>query len=144
MSPTSHIPSRAIIVSMIITFAVSLINIGSATALNAIISLVVVSLLSSYYITIACLVWRRLRGGPLPDRRWSLGKYGLAINITSLIFLTPIYFFAFWPAVTPMHLGTMNWAVVMYGGMVILSLVYYVIWARHEYDGPVTMVKRDL
>jgi len=41
-----HIPLRAVIVSMIITFTVSLINIGSAAALNAIISLVVVSLLS--------------------------------------------------------------------------------------------------
>ncbi len=139
-----HIPLRAVIVSMIITFTVSLINIGSATALNAIISLVVVSLLSSYYITIACLVWRRLRGEPLPERRWSLGKYGLAINITSLIFLTPICFFAFWPAATPVQPDTMNWAVVMYGGMVIWSLVYYVIWARHIYVVPVTIVDEEI
>jgi choline transport protein len=125
-----------VLVSMIITFTVSLINIGSATALNAIISLVVVSLLSSYYITISCLVWRRLRGKPLPERRWSLGKYGLAINITALIFLTPVYFFAFWPAATPVQPDTMNWAVVMYVGIMICSLVYYVIWARHIYDGP--------
>jgi choline transport protein len=107
------VPRRAVIVSMIITFTVSLINIGSATALNAIISLVVVPLLSSYYITISCLVWRRLRGKPLPQRRWSLGKYGLAVNITALISLTPIYFFAFWPAATPIQPDTMNWAVVM-------------------------------
>lgn len=127
---------------MTITFAVSLINIGSATALNAIISLVVVSLLSSYYITIACLVWRRLRGEPLPERRWSLGKNGLAINIASLVFLTPIWFFAFWPAVTPTEPDTMNWAIVMYGGMIIWSMVYYFGWARHIYVGPVTIVKR--
>jgi choline transport protein len=139
-----HIPLRAVIVSMIVTFTVSLINIGSATALNAIISLVVVSLLSSYYITISCLVWRRLKGEPLPERRWSLGKYGLAINITSLFFLTPIWFFAFWPAATPVKPDTMNWAVVMYGGMIIWSLVYYAIWARHSYVGPVTIVKRDM
>ncbi len=138
------IPLRALVVSMIVTFTVSLINIGSATALNAIISLVIVSLLSSYYIAISCLVWRRLRGERLPERRWSLGKYGLAINITSLIFLASIYFFAFWPAATPVQPDTMNWAVVMYGGMMIWSLVYYVIWARHIYVGPVKDVKRDL
>ena len=129
---------------MSITYIVSLINVGSTAALNAIVSLCVVSLLTSYYVTIACLVWRRLKGEPLPARRWSLGRYGLAINIISLLFLTPIYFFAFWPLSTPVEPESMNWAVVMYGGVVIWSLVYYAIWGRHSYVGPVMVVKRDL
>lgn len=129
---------------MSITCLVSLINIGSDTALNAIVSLCVVSLLTSYYITIGCLVWRRLWGEPLPPRRWSLGKYGLAINISALIGLTPIYFFAFWPQTTPVEPSTMNWAVLMYGGIVIWSMVYYFIWGKHSYIGPVMVVKRDL
>lgn len=138
-----HVPIRAVLVSMTITCLVSLINIGSSAALNAIVSLGVVALMSSYYITIACLVWRRLKGAPLPSRRWSLGKYGLATNIASLLFLTPIFFFAFWPLSTPVQPSSMNWAVVMYGGIVIWSLVYYSIWGRHSYIGPVIMVKRD-
>lgn len=144
VSPTMHIPLRAVLVSLCVTCLVSLINIGSTTALNAIVSLGVVALLSSYFITIACLVWRRLRGEPLPPRRWSLGRYGLAINIASLIFLIPIYFFAFWPAVTPVEASSMNWAVLMYSAVVIWSLVYYLIWGRHSYVGPVMVVKRDL
>ena len=138
-----HIPVRAVVVSMCITCTVSLINIGSNVAFNAIISLGVVALLNSYYITIACLVWRRLRGKPLPARRWSLGRYGLAINILSLLFLTPIYFFAFWPPATPVEPDTMNWAVVMYGGVVIWALVYYAVWGRHSYVGPVAIVNRE-
>ena len=139
-----HIPLRAVLVSMSITYIVSMINIGSTAALNAIVSLCVVSLLTSYYMTIACLVWRRLKGEPLPARRWSLGRYGLAIIIVSLRFLTPIYFFAFWPLSTPVEPESMNWAVVMYGGIVIWSLVYYAVWGRHSYVGPVMVVKRDL
>lgn len=42
-----------------------------------------------------------LRGPPLPPRRWSLGRYGLAINIISLAFILPLLFFAFWPVATP-------------------------------------------
>jgi hypothetical protein len=42
-----------------------------------------------------------LRGPPLPPRRWSLGRYGLAINIISLCFILPLLFFAFWPVATP-------------------------------------------
>lgn len=143
VSPTKQIPLRAIIVSMIITWLISLINIGSTAALNAIVSLGVVSLLTSYYITIACLVSRRLKGKPLPPRRWSLGKFGLPINIMSLLFLTPIYFFAFWPLSTSVEPSSMNWAVLMYGGVVTWSLVYYFIWGKHTYLGPVTRVKRD-
>ena len=77
------------------------INLGSSTALNAINSLGGVSILTSYFITISCLVWRRLRGPPLPPRRWSLGRFGLAINVAALMFLTPVWFFAFWPLATP-------------------------------------------
>lgn len=138
-----HIPLRAVAISMCITCLVSLINVGSNTALNAIVSLGVVALLSAYFITIACLVWKRLRGESLPSRRWSLGGYGLAINIVSLLFLTPIYFFAFWPLSTPVTPKSMNWAVVMYGGVVIWSLAYYFSWGKHSYVGPVAVVKRD-
>lgn len=74
-SPTLHIPLRATIVTMSITCLISLINVGSTAALNAIVSLAIVSLLSSYFITIACLLWRLLKGDPLPPRRWSLGTH---------------------------------------------------------------------
>ncbi len=119
-----------------------MINIGSTAALNAIASLGVVALLNSYFITICCLVWRRLRGEPLPPRRWSLGRYGLTINIFSLLFLTPIYFFALWPLSIPVAPSSMNWAVLMYGSIVIWSMVYYFIWGKHTYVGPVTITKR--
>ncbi len=82
-------------------------------------------------------------GEPLPIGRWSLGRYGLAINVAALVLLTPIYFFAFWPAATPVSPQNMNWAVVMYGGVVIWSLVYYAIWGKHSYIGPVEVVKRN-
>lgn len=139
-----HIPLRAIIISLSITFIVSLINIGSTSALNAIISLGAVSLMSSYFITISCLVWRRIYGDPLPPCRWSLGRYGLAINIAALLFITPIMFFAFWPIVTPVVPSTMNWAVLMYGTVIIWSLTYYAIWGKKSYVGPVMVVKRDM
>ncbi|KAL8917346.1 MAG: hypothetical protein Q9208_008016 [Pyrenodesmia sp. 3 TL-2023] len=143
VSPTMHVPVRATVASVAVTCLVSLINIGSTTALNAIVSLCIAAGLTSYYIAIGCVVWRRLVGAPLPPRRWSLGRYGLAINIASLCFLTPIGLFAFWPPVTPVAPSTMNWAVVMYGGIIIWSLVYYSVWGRHAYSGPVIVVKRD-
>lgn len=101
-----NIPLRAVCVS-IVGCLISLINLGSSVALNAINSLGIVSILSSYFITISCLIWRRTQG-PLPTRRWSLGKYGMAINIGAMIFLTSIWFFAFWPLTLLVTAENMN------------------------------------
>ena len=119
------------------------INLGSSVALNAINSLGGVSILTSYFITIGCLIYRRVRGPPLPPRRWSLGKYGLGINIAALMFLVPLWFFAFWPLATPVTAASMNWSSTMFAGTLIVALVYYVAKARHVYTGPVVLVKRE-
>jgi len=94
VSPGSNIPLRAVLVSFMATTLLSLINIGSSVALNAINSLAGVSLLTSYVIVLSCLIWRRLYGAPLPPRQWSLGRYGLLINVCALLFLLPLWFFA--------------------------------------------------
>lgn len=95
-------------------------------------------------VTIGCLIWRRLYGAPLPPRRWSLGKYGLAINIAAVAFLLPLWFFVFWPLATPVTAATMNWSSVLFVGVIVFFVVWYFVKARHVYSGPVTLVKRDL
>ncbi|KAK2764533.1 hypothetical protein FQN54_009228 [Arachnomyces sp. PD_36] len=144
VTPGWNIPLNAVIVSLIITVLLSLINIGSDVALFAIVSLTITSLMTSYIITISCLVIKRLRGQPLPPHRWSLGKYGLAINIGALAFLIPLFVFAMFPLTAEVEPATMNWSVVMYGGMLIFSTAYYWLGGRHTYIPPVALVKRDL
>ncbi|RMZ84563.1 hypothetical protein DV737_g1207, partial [Chaetothyriales sp. CBS 132003] len=143
VSPGWNIPLHAVTVSLVVSSLLSCINIGSYTALNAINSLGGVAILTSYYITICCIIYRRLNGPPLPPRRWSLGKAGLWINIAALCFLTPIWFFAFWPLAKPVTATNMNWSSPMFCGTLIIAIAYYLIKARHEYVGPVMHVKRD-
>jgi choline transport protein len=137
-----NIPLPAIAVSLTISALLALINIGSSVALNAITSLAALSVLVSYFLTIACLVHRRLVGPPLPPRRWLLGRWGLAINVAALLLLIPLIFFLTWPLATPVTAQTMNWSPVMLGGVLIIAAVYYVIKGRHEYTGPVAFVRR--
>ncbi|KIW50408.1 hypothetical protein PV05_11997 [Exophiala xenobiotica] len=143
VTPGWNIPLRAVSVSFAVSSLLSCINIGSATALNAINSLGGCSILTSYYITIGCLIWRRLNGPPLPSRRWSLGKYGLPINIAALMFLTPLWFFAWWPLSTPVTAEFMNWSSTMFAGTIIFAMGWYFLKARHIYTGPVVLVKRE-
>ncbi|KAH8809152.1 amino acid/polyamine transporter I [Xylogone sp. PMI_703] len=143
VTPGWNVPLNAVSVCLVISSLISLINIGSSVALNAINSLGGVAILSSYVITISSLIARRFSGEPLPPRRWSLGKFGLPMNIIALSFLAPVLFFAFWPLARPVTAENLNWSSTMFGGTITFALVYYAIKGRHEYVGPGVQVKRD-
>ncbi|PLB48531.1 amino acid transporter [Aspergillus steynii IBT 23096] len=144
VTPGWNIPFNAVMVSFVVTALLSLINIGSTVALQAIVTLTISSLMSSYVITIGCLLLKRLRGHPLPPHRWTLGRFGMAVNIGALAFLLPVFVFAFFPLTATVDKETMNWCVVMYCGVIIIAVVYYLFRGRHHYIPPVALVKRDV
>ncbi|KAK5168302.1 uncharacterized protein LTR77_006871 [Saxophila tyrrhenica] len=144
ISPGWNIPLNAVLLSLLVTSLLSLINIGSYVALNAILALTAVSLLTSYIIVISCLILKRLRGQPLPARRWSLGKWGLPINIIALCYLLPIYVFSFFPvALVELSAASMNWAIVIYVGIMGFATIYYFVYGHKVYLPPVALVKRE-
>ncbi len=101
-------------------------------------------MLNSYMISIGCILLKRLRGEPLPLRRWSLGRYGGVVNALAVCFILPVYVFMFFPAATPVVPSTMNWGIAIYGGMVLFATVYYVLLGRFRYVPPVALVKREI
>ena len=131
-------------VSLAVTVLLSLINIGSTTALLAIVTLTIGAMMSSYFITIACLLLKRIRGETLPPHRWTLGRPGMLINIGALCFLFPVFVFAFFPLTSTVEPDSMNWCAVMYGGILIIAVVYYVLRGRYHYIPPVALVKREM
>ncbi|KAF3481422.1 choline transport protein [Arthroderma uncinatum] len=142
VSPGWNIPLNSVIVSLVVTILLSIINIGSTTALNAITSLTVASLMSAYLISIGCVLLKRVRGEPLPSRRWSLGRYGALINAVAMLFLLPIFIFSFFPLVKDVNATTMNWSSVIYVGVISFATVYYFVYGRHHYVPPNALVRR--
>lgn len=136
------VPVNAIAVSALCACILHCINIGSSIAFNIILSIGSVALITSYLTSIGCVTWRRLRGLPLLDSKFSLGKFGLAINMFSVAFLVLIYVFAFFPQVPEPSAESMNWAIVVYIGVLGIAGIYYVARARHHYDGPVAYVRK--
>lgn len=138
-----QIPVNAIALSCIISCALSLINIGSETAFNAIISLNVAALMYTYIISIGCVIYRKIwHPETLPPRRWDMGRLGLAVNIIGLLYCCFALFWALWPSDLPVTLDNFNWSVVIFGGVFIISLVMYLIKGRKEYSGPAAIVQR--
>jgi choline transport protein len=137
-----EIPLNAIILTLMFSTLLSLIVIGSTTAYNNITSLGLAALLCSYMICIGSVVLRRVRRQPLLPRRVSLGAAGLSINLFSLAFLAMLFIFIFFPAEPKPTVQEMNWAVLIFGGVMIFSLVYFMLVGRKTYAGPVEYVRK--
>ena len=137
-----HVPVNAIALTCVIACLLCLINIGSATAFNAIISLQVVALMFSYAISIACVLYRRIAHPEMiPPARWSLGRWGVPINAISLAYAIFAFFWSFWPPQTPVDAETMNWGVVMFFGVAFLCAISWILQGRKIYKGPVSTVQ---
>lgn len=87
---------------------------------------------------------KRTRGQALPAGRWSLGRYGLVCNVVAVVFLSVFYVFAFFPLEVPVTPVTMNWSIAIYGAVIVFSVLYFWLFARRVYVGPVVHIKRDL
>jgi len=138
-----QIPANAVALSCAITILLSLINIGSSVAFNAIISLQVVALMLSYSISIGSILYRRIKHPELlPKSRWSLGRWGVFVNSVSVVYSTFGFFWCFWPNGTPVDAQSFNWASAIFVGITICCVVIYLVKGRYVYDGPVTLVER--
>jgi len=142
--PTKEIPANAIALTCIITILLSLINIGSSVAFNAIISLQVVALMMTYSFSISCVLYRRLAHPELlPHARWSLGRWGVPVNAVGLAFVTFSFFWSFWPNAIPITAENFNWSVVLFVGVFAICIVMFFAQGRKVYTGPVTTVRLE-
>ncbi|PQE33967.1 choline transport protein [Rutstroemia sp. NJR-2017a WRK4] len=132
VEPKTALPLWSIGLTMTITILLSLINLGSSTALNAVLSLVTAGCYSS--ILLACVVLLIKR---------CLGALGLPINIISVAWTTIGLLFSFWPTTSSVDAQDMNWSILIYGSVLILSTVFWFAHSRHIYTGPVVEISYD-
>lgn len=155
-SARTSIPSCAVATTTAVAIVLSLVNIGNAAAFNGVISISVAGLFGSYLVASSLLLYRRLRGdihqavpasedvltntvdSSLTWGPWRLpGIWGVANNIFSCVYLVFIFFFCFWPSTREVTPQNMNWAVLVFGVVIIFSMVYYAAWGRKVYSGPI-------
>ena len=142
VEPKRRIPQNAVIMTSIISICLALIYIGSPVAFYAITSLLTVALLQCYCFSIGCLLWRRItHPETLPRASFSLGKFGIPLNIAAVLYAAFAGFWAFWPQYYPVTAPGFNWASVIFVGIMLLATVHYIFVARHKYTGPVVLVE---
>lgn len=134
-----------------------LINLGSSTVLNDIISLAVNSFYGSYFISAALLLYRRCTGGirdpeaaldsdtgsstTLTWGPWRVkGVVGVINNIYACGWMILVLIFTAWPAATPVTAESMNYSIFITIFVALVSGVYYVVWGHKTYKGPVVEI----
>ncbi|KAI1378114.1 putative GABA transporter [Hypoxylon crocopeplum] len=146
----SSLPIYAVFCTMGITSLISLIVLGSAVALSALLSLIVAALYSSYLLVCGLFLWRRCTGGfqdaeDAGDQQegivwgpWKLPEpFGILNNIFACLYSAVLLFWSFWPQTIAPTPETFNWSILIYGAVVLFSVIWYILRARHYFKGPI-------
>ncbi|KAL1303035.1 hypothetical protein AAFC00_003347 [Neodothiora populina] len=142
VEPMRQVPQNALFFTCGVTIVLIMINIGSSTAFNALVSLNVATLMISYVLSMGSLIWTRVtKPDLLPRARWSLGRYGIYINIIAVLYAVFVMFWSFWPESTPTDAPDFNWSSVIFVGVVVLSLLDYFVRGKRNYIAPVSLTK---
>jgi amino acid transporter len=136
-----HMPFNAVYLMSIGAALLSLIQIGSEVAFTVLVSLSTLGIMSTYLLSIGCVLLKRIRGEELPFARWSLGRFGLAINAFSVLYSLFIVILCCFPLTLPVDTATANWAPLIWFAVIIIAAIAYVTHGRKAYTPPVNFVE---
>jgi amino acid transporter len=131
------------LLSLSVTVLLSLINVGSTDAFNSIVSLFISSLFSSYFLSIGCVLLKRLRGQGLPPSRWNLGRLAIPLNIVALLYIAFAFIMSFFPLTKEVKPDTMNWSVAVWTCTIVIATLSYYAHGKKHYKGPVVYVNDE-
>lgn len=107
------------------------------------VSLVVSTYYSTYFNAIGLLTWRKLKGTAPAPGPWTIGKTpSLVVNVLTLVYITIVFIFSFFPLAIPVDLTTMNWAVVLYFGFLLIGVAAYFI-KGNKFVEPKPIYRKD-
>ncbi|KAF9238374.1 amino acid/polyamine transporter I [Melanogaster broomeanus] len=126
-----------------ISIILGLLAFAGPAAINAIFAISVTALYIAYSIPIAArfIFTNDFKPGP-----FSLGAFSLPVAIISISFMTFMDIVFFFPTTPQTDATTMNYTVVVLGGVLFLSLVWYyfpVYGGVHWFTGPIRNVSAD-
>lgn len=134
--PTLRIPLNAFLLVVTVVSLLMLINIASASALYAILSLVNIALYGSYLQVVLSFFVHKLRGQGGATGPFSLGKWGYAVNVYAICFLVFIIIWLPFPPYLPVTASNMNYSGPIFGVVLCAALVDWFVWGHKRFAVP--------
>lgn len=83
---------------------------------------------------------RRFGRKEIPWGPWTLGRWGLVINLISIAYSIVLIVFAVFPPFQPVNAKNLNYAGVIFGVAIVVSTFMWVLYGRKAFRGPVREV----
>lgn len=129
------IPLWALTLSTIVDCLLGLIYFGSSAAFSSFTGVATICLATSYGLPILVSVLQGRKH--LQHATFSLGRFGMAINVTTLLWIVlSIFLFCMPTNLSGLDSSTMNYASAVFAGFATISLVWYFAWGRKNFSGP--------
>lgn len=128
------VPIWAIILSAVVDCLLGLIYFGSTAAFNSFTGVATICLSTSYGLPILISVIRRRQA--VKNSTFSLGRFGYAINIVTILWIVLAVVLFCMPVTLPVTASSMNYASVVFAGFGSISIAWYVVHARKAFKGP--------
>lgn len=129
-----NIPLWALVLSTAVDCILACIYFGSSAAFNAFTGVATICLSCSYGLPILVSVLRGREA--VKHSSFSLGRFGLAINILTLCWISLAVVIFCMPTELPVTPSSMNYASVLLVGFAAISMLWYFIRGRKDFTGP--------
>lgn len=131
ISHTWHTPVWALLVQGFLVALVGVLYLFSNEVLTAILSVSTIALTISYAMPIVALLV--VGRDKLPSSPFRLGRTGFLINVVSVVYCVITSIFFFFPGDPDPAISDMNWAIAVFGVMLVVSLGFWVVQGKQSY-----------
>ncbi|KAJ6150561.1 hypothetical protein N7471_001760 [Penicillium samsonianum] len=141
ISGGNELPVPAILFGFSATVALGAIQLGSITAINAILGAGIICIMLSYVVPIIAFIGARKN---LPKKRYfNLGRFGVVLNIIAIVWTIFITVWLFFPLYLPVTAVTMNYAIAVVAGVCVVSLINWFAHSRKSYRVPQAVLETE-
>ncbi|KAJ3694091.1 hypothetical protein LUZ60_009571 [Juncus effusus] len=137
-----EVPVNAVWLAVFIAFCIDLTSLGSQVAFQAMVSFATIGIYIAYALPIffkVTLGRKSFVRGP-----FHLGKFSVLIGWISVLWVATITVLFSLPVAYPITEDTLNYAPVAVGGVLIISICYWILSARFWFNGPKTNVNVEI
>ena len=130
------IPVNATLLGFVVCILIGLLELGSSTALNAILGAGILFIFMSYAVAIICGLLQKRRAFSAAHY-FNLGKIlGFTLNGISVVWICFIFVWLCFPLYVPVTGITMNYAIVVFAIVALLSTINWFAWSNKRFEAP--------
>jgi amino acid transporter len=134
VSKRFDIPLWALILSTVVDCLLGMIYFGSSAAFTSFTGVATICLSTSYGMPILISLIRGRQA--VKNSSYSLGKFGFAINVLTVLWICLAVVLFCMPVSLPVEPATMNYASVVFAGFALISVIWYLVRGRKMFKGP--------